>query len=225
MEIILIHGEYSSKSYQRLQVYIKRAREKDLEILRYEKDSLQNFREFLSQQGLFSQKRLFVVEDLSSLSTGDLNWLGKSVEKLEGFLLLCSQDQVKSRQIDLLPNLKKNEEFKIPKSIFVFLNSFYPKNAKNCLIFLHELLNFENQEFLFYMLSKQVRDLYWSKVSPSSIPYPSWRVERLERQAMKFSKEKLEEIINELSKIDIKAKTSQGSLIDLLDLLITTRLE
>ena len=131
-----------------------------------------------------------------------------------------------------LPKIDKVEEFKLPKLIWSFLDSCFPGNAKNALLLLHEIIKNEPVEFVFSLLAKHLRDLYWVKVDsppgqrPSGpVAYPSWRVEKLKRQSHKFSEGSLEDLINSLAQADIKAKTSQGELIDLLDFIIATKLE
>ena len=58
-----------------------------------------------------------------------------------------------------------------------------------------------------------------------SIPYPSWRVGKLKSQASKFTIEQLKYLIEKLSEIDIKVKTSKADLTNELDLLIIKQLE
>ena len=54
--------------------------------------------------------------------------------------------------------------------------------------------------------------------------YPDWRLNKLKSQSNKFSDKLLKEIINDLSNIDVKVKTSKANLKDSLDLLIVKKL-
>ena len=49
---------------------------------------------------------------------------------------------------------------------------------------------------------------------------PSWRIDKLAQQAGKFEPKNLRRIISEMAEIDIRAKTSDNNLRDMLDLLI-----
>jgi hypothetical protein len=225
MKIYLIHGEYNAKSYEKLQEYIAKAKEKNWKIVNFSNESGFSVQESLSSTDLFDTNKVYILDNISKLVKKDIDWINKNRSNLKGILLLYSNSQIKSTVINKFKNIDKQEEFSLPKNIFSFLESFYPKNSVTCIKLLHEILEKEKIEFIFYLLSKHLRDLYWVKTSPSNIPYPSWRVEKIEKQTSKFSLELLIEIINTMSEIDIKSKTSKSNLIDLLDLVIIRKLE
>lgn len=225
MKIYLIHGEYSFKSYEKLKEYIKKAKEDNWGVVYVSDESGFNIQETFSSKDFFISKKVFILENLSKLTSEDIAWLNKNKDVLDGILVFYSKNTVKDNFIKSFNKIDRIEEFKLPENIYTFLNSFYPKNAESCIKKFHSLLHKENIEFIFFLLSKHLRDLFWVKLSPSNIPYPSWRVEKLEKQAARFSTEKLKEIINDLSDIDIKSKTSKTNLTDLLDLLIIRKLE
>jgi len=225
MKIYLIHGEHSSKSYEKLQEYITKAKEKNWKIINLSNDSGFSVQETLSSTDLFDTNKVYILENLSKLLKKDIDWINKNYSSLKGILLLYSNSKIKLTIIKKFINIDKQEEFSLPKNIFAFLESFYPKNSLSCIGLMHNVLENEKIEFIFYLLSKHIRDLYWVKTSPSNIPYPSWRVDKIEKQASKFSLDLLIEIINTMSEIDIKSKTSKSNLIDLLDLLIIRKLE
>ncbi len=124
-----------------------------------------------------------------------------------------------------LPKEAKIEEFKLAKIIFKFLDSFYPKNAVNCLRLLHGVIKNEPAEFALALLAKQLRDLYWVSIDGKSLSYPGWRISRLKNQSSKFAQGEVKNLISELAKIDVEAKTSKAELVPSLDLLIASRLE
>jgi len=225
MKIYLIHGEYSAKSYEKLKEYITRAKEKKWKVVDCGEETGFSLQETLSSTDLFDSKKVYILNNPSKLPKKDIDWININYKKLKGVLILFSGSKIKVTIINKFKNIDKKQEFSLPKNIFSFLESFYPTNSVNCVNLLHQVLIKEKIEFIFYFLSKHVRDLYWVKTSPSNIPYPSWRVEKLEKQGSKFSLPQLKDIINSLSEIDIKSKTSKSKLINLLDLLIITKLE
>ena len=225
MQIYIIHGEYSSKSYDGLQQYLQKARKKGWKIVRFNDKSFLNVKELFSSEDLFAKKRIFLIDNLSKFPKNDLNWLKKNYKTLNGYLIFYLKNKASNTFLKSFSEVKKVEEFRLPKNIFDFLYSLHPGNCQKCVKLLHDLITNESVEFIFYLLSKHIRDLYWVKISPSDIPYPSWRVSRLESQASKFNKEQLGRLIKRLSEIDIEVKTSKAELIDSLDLLIIRQLE
>ena len=113
----------------------------------------------------------------------------------------------------------------MPRLIFTFLDSIYPKNVKKVLVLFHELIKNEPVEFVFALMARHLRDLYWVRVEPKSLPYPSWRVGKLKGQSSKFKFETLKDLIARMAEIDIAVKTSKSDLISSLDLLIVFSLE
>ncbi|MBU0998335.1 hypothetical protein KJ570_02300 [Patescibacteria group bacterium] len=225
MKIYLIHGEYSTKSYEKLKEYIAKAKEKNWKVINCGQETGFSLQETLSSTDLFNNKKVYILDSPSKLPKKDIDWININSKGLKGILLLYSNSKIKATIINKFKSIDKKQEFSLPKNIFSFLESFYPKNSVSCINLLHQLLIKEKIEFIFYFLSRHVRDLYWVKTFPSNIPYPSWRVEKLEKQASRFSLPQLKNVINSLSEIDIKSKTSKSKLIDLLDLLIIRKLE
>ena len=225
MKIYLIHGEYNTKSYEKLKEYIAKAKEKNWKVINCSEETGFSLQETLSSTDLFDTKKVYILDNLSKLQKKDTDWINKNSKDLKGILLLYSSSKVKTTLINKFKNIDKKEEFSLPKNIFSFLESFYPTNSVVCINLLHQVLITEKIEFIFYFLSKHVRDLYWVKTSPSNISYPSWRVEKLEKQASRFTLPQLKDVINQLSEIDLKSKTSKSNLIDLLDFMIIRKLE
>ncbi|OGM84386.1 hypothetical protein A2421_02165 [Candidatus Woesebacteria bacterium RIFOXYC1_FULL_43_18] len=87
------------------------------------------------------------------------------------------------------------------------------------------LLEKEAPEFIFTLIAKLFRDLYWVKIDAKSLPYPDWRVGKLKAHSSKFTADKLIFLIESLAEIDIKVKTSKADLVSELDLLIIKQLE
>ncbi len=224
MKVFVLHGEHNLNSYSRLQEYLKAARKKDWEIQNIE-SNVTNLRESLVGQSLFNKSRLFVLKDIMLLDKKNLDWLRKEGKNIEGGLLIHHKGLLPQRLLKSLPKLEKIEVFKVSKLIWNFLDSFFPDNAKNAYKLFHEAEKTDPPEFIFAMLAKHLRDIYWAKVDAKTLDYPSWRKGKLMSQAAKFDKEKLEKLIDELALADIKAKTSQTELPDSLDFLIATYLE
>lgn len=222
MKIIILHGDDSEKSYQRLGTFVETAKARSWEVKFIDADDRQSITEILSSTSLFSTERFFIIKDHRMIRVKDIDWINKNQDGLEGTLVIYSKGTIPVTILKKFKVIHKTEEYKLPKIIFQFLESFYPKN-KNLIQLFTTLAEKDSAEFAFALLSRHLRDLYWAKVG--NLSYPSWRVGKLKAQAGKFADEKLKDILENLSLIDYKAKTGQGNLKDELDLLILTKLE
>jgi len=224
MNTILIHGDNTQASFERLQKFILVAKKRGWEILRLSDSSL-NLSEALTSTALFTQKRLFVLEELATVAKKELNWLKEKSQGLEGNLVIYHQGNLAVRLLKSLPKGTKVEEFKLPKLIWKFLDSFYPGNARAGLKLFHQVLDKEPIEFVLALLARHLRDVYWAKADAQSLPYPVWRISKLKKQATFFPQERLTEIIRDLADADIRSKTSDTSLRNSLDFLLISKLE
>jgi len=224
MKVVILHGDNAIESYKRLQKFIDSANLRGWGIQRIF-DSSQDISEMIVSEALFQVKRLVIVDNASLVTKKNIAWLEKKADNLDITLVIYHSTTLPKTFINSLPKEVMVEEFKFPKLIWSFLGAFYPGNVKKILELLHQIIKNEPIEFVFHLLARQLRDLYWVKVDLASLPYPSWRISKLKSQANKFSKGLLKEFINDLARADIDAKTSKTQLIDSLDFLIVTKLE
>lgn len=205
MKIIVLHGDYTIKLYERLNKFIEAAKKRGWEISNDE----------VSQTpSLFNIERLTILRKYNLLSKKDIS----NISKIPGTMVIYNEGNIPQLFLKELPKDTKIEEFKLPKIIWNFLDNISVK-------YLHEVIKTEPIEFVFSVLSKRFRDLYWVKVSENSLSYQPWQITRLKRQAQKYSSENLKEIINKLAEIDVKVKTSKADLISELDLMLIKSLE
>lgn len=225
MKILVIHGDHVTKSYEKLESVISSSKKKGWEIVRIDGTKSGELQDALRSNSLFNDKRLFVLENINKLNKKSLDWLFDNVEKIDGYLIIYQESILGVTITKNLPKGTKIEEFSLPKLIFKFSDSFFPGNGANCLKLLHEIIKTEPVEFVFSLLAKHLRDLYWIMVDIKSVTYPSWRIAKLKSQSFRFAQGKLSEVINLLAEVDISAKTSKANLIDSLDRIIITKLE
>ncbi|MBN1969276.1 MAG: hypothetical protein JW870_07905 [Candidatus Delongbacteria bacterium] len=224
MKIFVIHGDHTLNSYERLQSYVKKARSKEWEIINIDK-STNSVKEEILGQSLFNEKRLLVIKDVKLLTPSLVKWIKNNEGRINCSLIIYHNNIIPKRALNTLPNPEKLEEYKIPKLIWSFLDSLFPGNVKNIYKLFHEVIKNEAVEFVFAMLARQFRDIYWAKVDPKTMDYPAWRVSKLKKLASHYKKNELEKIIEELSLVDINSKTSQASLENSLDFLMVKYLE
>jgi DNA polymerase III delta subunit len=211
MKIIILHGDDSLKSYERLTKFTKEAKNRGWEVTDYNLDSIAN-------QSLFGTERFYILKDYKLLTKKDI----LNILQYDGNLIIYNEGNIPALFLKTLPKDIKIEKFELPRFVFKFADSFYPTNANACLKLLHELSTNEPIELTFFWLTRHVRDLYWVRQGKPN--YPDWRLSKLKSQSNKFTDKLLKEIIADLSKIDVKVKTSKANLKDSLDLLIVKKL-
>jgi len=225
MKIILLHGEYYLGAYKRLTKFVKVAKERSWGIENISNKGVLNLKELLVSQNLFEEERLFVIDGLANLSKSDYQWIKNNADNIEGNLVIVNTSKLSKNQINKFPkNILKIEEFKLPKTIFNFLDSLDPNKKRQIILDIENLINYYPIEFIFSMTAKHICDLYKAKIG-CSFKYPSWRVSNLKKQSNRFSESQLKLLISELAMADIKAKTSRMSLKESLDLIMLTKLE
>lgn len=224
MKIIVLQGENEFAIDERLLKFISEAKRRKWSVVNIsEKESILD-KLFLVD--LYAPKSLFIIENYRLLSQKDIKYIEKKAKEIDGVLVICSKGgKICPSFLKALPNLKKIEGFEYPKVIFELLDNLYPSSAKKVISILEKLAKKEPAEFVFHMIFSRIRDLYWAKVDPSTLPYSSWRVEKLERQASKFSQEQLKNFIEDLALIDIEAKRSSLGIFYYLDLLMIKHLK
>ena len=212
MKIIVLHGEDTTKSYNRLTKFIDSAKSRNWEIITDE---------FPNTPSLFGSERLIIYRDYKLLGKNDI----KNFDKFDGTLVIYYTGDLPAIFIKSMPQDFKMEKFDLPKLLFVFLESLYPKNSVNALRLLHQVVATEAIELVMFFIAKHFRDLYWVSVDAVSTGFPPWKAGKLKSQANKFTINNLELIINKLSEIDIKVKSSKTDLLTELDLLIVKLLK
>lgn len=211
MKIIILHGDYTTKLYERLTKFIDAAQKRGWEIVNDEINQTPS---------LFNKERLTIVRKYNLITKSDI----RNIVKVPGTLVIYNEGTIPQLFLRQLPKETKSghtvviEEFKLPKLIWNFLDNISVK-------LLHEVIKTEPVEFVFSVLAKRFRDLYWAKTDLESMIYDSWRKTKLQKQAEKYTTREVVQIINKLAEIDIKVKTSKADLISELDLLLIKSLE
>lgn len=212
MKIIILHGDDTAKSYDRLTKFIDTAKARSWEIVT---------NEFPNTPSLFGAERLIVYRDYKLLTKQDV----KNFDRFDGTLVIYHEGVIPLTFLKSLPKDTKIESFELPKILFTFLESFYPGNSKRSIQLLHQLVKTDAVELVFFMLCRHIRDLYWITIDPTSSQFPSWRAGKLKTQASKFTVGQLQRLISLFSDIDISVKTSKTDLLTSLDFLIVKQLK
>ena len=223
MKITLIQGTHIVDSRKRFQQILDGIHKRGWEVIHLSKAV--QIPEMLSGTSLFEENRLFVLEDPKLLDEKNLKYLEKKAKSLDSNLLIYSQNKAGVKIQNVAKKHGKIENYELPKHIWAFLDSLFPGNSAKSIKMLHEVKKHEPTEFTFALISSLFRDLYWIKVDTKSLNINTWRKSKLTGQAAKFSQQQLKTAINSLAQIDIKAKLSQATLPQSLDLFILKNLQ
>ncbi len=221
MKIFLIHGDDNDKSYKRLNNFIAEAKKRNWELV-YLDESPFSIAENIASASLFSGERFLIHRNFNRVPKKDLEFLSKNSDKYEGNIVFYSENEVPKTLSNKLPKKTKIEDFKLPVLLWKFLDSIYPGNSKNVNSLYTEITKDKPAEFIFGLIARLLRDLYWAKASPETLPYPSWRAGKLKSQANRFLTGSLDNLISGMAKIDIQSKTSNVSLENELNLMLVS---
>jgi len=224
MKLIVVHGNDTTKIDDRISRFIEAASSRGI-VLESLNTKKENIYDKLQANPIFAEEKLVIIENSKDLKKPDLVWISENFEKLNITLVLRSTSILSKTYLSNLPMHTVIEEYSLPSLLFKFLDSFYPGNSSECIKILHELKISSPLELVFTMLSRHIRDLYWAKHDMESMVYSDWRIRKLSSQASNFSANKLKNVINRVSAIDIKVKTSNTTLETSIDLLILMELE
>lgn len=224
MKITIIHGQDTTASRNRFKKIVQAVRARGWEVSGVILGKL-SLEEQLTTNSLFSGESLFVIDNIKKLAKKDLEWVSKNHQGYEGNLLSWYEGDIPAMGLKMWPKEARVEKFDLPKELFVFLESLYPGNSRSSLKLFHSLLGHEHEQFIFIMVARHFRDLYWVTQDKDSMGAPPWRAGKLERQAERFTVGQIKKVINLLAACDIATKTSKQSLIQSLDLIIVSQLK
>lgn len=166
--------------------------------------------------GLFGSAKNTYIENLISIKKNISNF--EQIVKLidtrskDSNILIWENTELAKNNLFIFKRAKV-EVFKLPQSLFAFLDGLKPNDKQNITLF-HDVLKNSDSEMIFYMLIRQFRLLTaLSDGSPSQIDeikrLQSWQKSKLERQLTIFHKDGLKKAYEKLFNIDLKVKTGE----------------
>ena len=117
------------------------------------------------------------------------------------------EEEISSRELKF-PKGPLVKEFKPSQNIFKLQDSLYPGNLKNFLLIINELSASVDENFIFIMLLRHLRNLLLIKSGTVSSRLQPWQVAKLKSQAAHWQIDKLANFYDSFHKIDVSQKTS-----------------
>lgn len=210
--LTIICGEDSISSYNYYASLKKSYSEKDCEIIFISANDLGNISLWMGEaQLLFTQKQIFFTQNINKKLSKKLNLkFNKIIEDLivdKNVEVISWEEDLQSRFLKF-PKGITIKEFKPTESIFKLQDSLYPGNLKNFLKIFKELVKTVDENFIFIMIARHLRNLILVKTEQTVNKLQQWQVYKLKNQAAKWETEKLINFYDSFHRIDLLQKTS-----------------
>lgn len=160
---------------------------------------------------LFFKKRVFFSENLNKKIKRDSKTILKELQDIEKMKDVELIDWEGVSQWELkLKKLGRVKEFKPDKTIFKLLDTLYPGNRTVFISLLDSLGQKLDENFIFIILVRYVRNLIIIKEGAVPPRMQPWQTYKLKSQADRWKSENLVNFYEALFKIDVGLKTSSN---------------
>lgn len=215
--ITIIHGDNVAQSRN----YYIQERENHQEKLILDGTTLKltDFLQATSNNGLFGDQQTIFIEDLLSKrkASKEVEELTAAIAASDASIYLWESKELTAKQLKSFAKATI-KAFKIPATVFAFLDSLSPKTKTQSIKLLHQLLETEDANFALFMLQRQVRILLSLHVIASEAKQSSttiseakrlapWQKGKMEKQAKSFSLQQLLRLHEQLFQLDLAQKT------------------
>lgn len=226
--ISLYYGDNYVLSRQRLNQHLDQLKNTGVNLTRFlAKDlSLEALTQELEAKSLFNLQPALIIENLFSLPNSNLknSALELIIKNQSQTILLWDKKPLTKTNLKPLTQVKtiKFNEFKLPLTVFKFLDSIIPNQRHIGLKYLHQSLQTNPIELVFYFLSRRVSQLIQALDKPQTLKSSPWQKNKLVSQATKFTLDQLIQLHHQLLQLDYINKTGQTpfDLLTELDLLL-----
>lgn len=195
-EFVRLKEEYKNKGYEVF--LLNEFNLSELDKWLYQSDSL------------FSRKKVFFGENLLSQNQGK-NLLKKydTLEKEIDFIFW--EEKLEEKTAKKIFKYAKIHLFKLPYTIFKFLDSVYPSNLQLSIHHLNKISQIVNENIILYMLQERLRDLILIKnnLKPEK-KLADWQIRKLKTQSRYWQEKELISFYDALYRIEEAIKTGKS---------------
>ncbi|MFZ3301312.1 MAG: hypothetical protein WA152_01205 [Microgenomates group bacterium] len=141
MKTIILHGNDTNKSYNRLQKFIDEAKKRSWKVTDFSMQEIEN-------QNLFGEECFYVLHDYKILDKKTL----LKLKNYNGNLVVYSNSKIPAPTLKNL-NADKTELFELPQMLWKFLDNITVKS-------LHEITETQPLEYIFSMIAWKLKQNY-----------------------------------------------------------------
>lgn len=208
--IFIYSGEDNVTSRNVYLQHVEKLKAEGLEVVNLNGKEIkeENLEIFLGGRSLFGQTRALTIENLFSLtkSKDKENIINKIIGFKDQEIVFWEEKDFAKADILKYPDFSiKN--YKLPASIFSFLDKLYPGKVMENLQNFHLAIINSDAGYIFSMMIRQIRLLMLAKDDELTTMAP-WQRAKLYKQAKVFDINKLKAIYLKLLEIDYQQKTS-----------------
>lgn len=193
--------------------------------------TLQQVKQAVDGGGLFGDDvHIFIEELLSKRKTSkELTEIISFLSQTKTPLYLWESKDLTTKQLTPFKNATVRQ-YKIPTTVFAFLDSIKPNNAKQMIKLFHTTLETQEAGFIYFMLVKHMRlllalsDVTSTNTIEETKRLSPWQRTKFQKQANNFSSDHLKGLYLTLYTIDLELKTGKQtlSLIQSIDFFLST---
>ncbi|MCC6710966.1 MAG: hypothetical protein IT416_01285 [Candidatus Pacebacteria bacterium] len=213
--IIILHGENTIKSRDRLTQLVTDLKVKNQEIIRLEakKLDLPQLDEMLLKNNLFGNQEVLIIEELHSLpkSKKKDELINKIANNNQKDIILWEKRDLTITMLKKFSQAKM-EQFKLTNALFSWLDLFHHQTPiKQNLQALKKAIQNNGDYMCFIMLARQISLLIYAK-DGGQVKGAPFMISKLKKQAQAFSLEKLLQLHKQLFELDQQMKSSKNFL-------------
>ena len=227
--ITIIHGTDTATSRK----YLMDEKEKfaDSTLIDGQKVNLTDLAQIFEGGELFTENKNFFIEQLLTKKKGpELKQIVDYIKTTDKNNIFLWEDRELTKAT---LNSFKNptiKAFKLPQTLFLFLENIKPGNGKILIKLFHETIQTSDPEMVFFMITRQIRSLFaLSEARPEGSNtideikrLAPWQKSKLQSQADFFEIGELKKLYSKLFEIEIGLKTGglSASLVPTIDFLL-----
>ena len=185
--LTIICGEDSITSRNYYSSLKKNYQDKDFQVIEIPSSELENIPSWMGEsRSLFKENKVFFTVNVNKRVSRKLNLkINKVVDQIikdKTIEVVDWEEEISSRSLKF-PKGVTVKEFKPSQNIFKLQDALYPGNLKSFLSILNQLTETVDENFVFIMLIRHLKNLLLVKTGQSNSKLQSWQIAKLRNQA------------------------------------------
>lgn len=207
----------------------EKEKQENATILDGEKVTLTDLAQIFEGGGLFEESKTVFIEHLFARKKRkeEFSTLAEYIQKQSTHTIYLWEGKELEKSAFTIFKTATPRVFKLPQTLFAFLDNLKPGNSKQLITLFHQTLKTTDAEMIFFMLVRQIR-LLLALIKPSEEAIDElkrlapWQKTKLQQQAAAFGEANLKNIYQQLFLIETGQKTGNlsNSMLTIIDFLL-----